>query len=344
MSLRPAAVAAVALSAAILGMPPAVSVATEPLDDPCLATLTADGGRPWRPAECADPGYANLRVPASPVVDADETPVLPELSGVLLNISSYAEPVYYASSSTPMRPTTCLAWGCVGGSSAPIRGDEVVAPGNDGQLVVVDVEKGRSYEMYDVVRDDDGTVLVNPDGSVTMGSMSVVDLHGRGDSTPDGERLNITGSGLSRIFGLIRAHEVRAAVDSPRTAIPHAVQVSLPGSMNCADTFRAPATKTDGGATTTPCVEEGARLYLSRAFDCLTVETALGRAVCFAMQRYGAYVIDNNGSQVMAVYGQQRDSWPTGAADYAAAGISRDYMELGLPVARIRVMSRWDGG
>ena len=155
---------------------------------------------------------------------------------------------------------TCVKYGCVGGSSAPITGKEVVASGYDSQLVIVDRERRRSYEMYQVRKDADGTVKINTDGSVTVGSMSVVDLDGRGNKTADGRNLNITGAGVSRIFGVIRANEVRAAAKDPATAIRHALQVSLPTATNCSGAFRTPATKTDGRATSSSCVAEGARI------------------------------------------------------------------------------------
>ena len=82
-----------------------------------------------------------------------------------------------------------------GGSSAPLTGNERVAPGSDSQVVVIDRERRRSYELWDVAKDADGTVKINGDGSVTAGSMSVVDLDGRGNKTAEGKNLNITGRG-----------------------------------------------------------------------------------------------------------------------------------------------------
>jgi hypothetical protein len=61
------------------------------------------------------------------------------------------------------------------------------------------------------------------------------------------------------------------------------------------------------------------------------------------MQKHGAYVMDNNGSENMAVYAQHRRSWPSGKTDYAAAGINGDYQGLGLPTKSMTVLSTWSG-
>ena len=184
---------------------------------------------------------------------------------------------------------------------------------------------------------------LNSDGSVTAGSMSIVDLDGRGNKTADGKNLNITGAGVSRMFGLIRANEIKAAATSPATAIPHALHVSLPVTMNCSSGIREPATKTDGRVTLGPCVQEGARFQLDPSYNCGTLSTELGQAVCYAMQRYGAYNMDNNGSTYMMVYGQHRRSWGTGITDYADVGISADYQNLGLPSSKLSSLASWSG-
>jgi hypothetical protein len=309
----------------------------------CLASLALDLGTPWRAAHCSNPGYTNHLIPGSPALNATETAKVRTLSSAMLNIDEYTEPIFYASPTAALRTVKCVTWGCVGGSSAPLTGNERVAPGTDAQVVVIDRERRRSYELWAVAKDADGTVKINADGSVTAGSMSVVDLDGRGNKTADGKNLNITGAGVSRIFGIIRANEVRAAAVNPATAIPHALQVSLPTQMNCSGSFREPATKTDGRATGSSCVQEGARVQMDPGFNCGSVSTKMGRAACFAMQKYGAYVMDNNGSASMAVYAQHQRSWASGKSDYAAVGIGWDYQNLGLPMNRLRVLGSWTG-
>ena len=300
-------------------------------------------GMLWRSGAATNPGFPNHVIPSSPVLNGQESPQIRSLQGVLMATDEYAEPVYYSNARTELRLIRCVTHGCVGGTSAPIVGDEWVAPGTDGQLVIVDSERRRTYEFYQTSRDADGTVKLNSDGSITVGSMSIVDLDGRGNKTAEGGNLNITGAGLSRIFGVVRADEVKAAATSPATAIPHALQVSMPAGMNCAAGFREPATKTDGRVTSGACVQEGARFQLDPTYNCDAIVTRMGQAVCFALQKYGAYNADSNGSNYMMVYGQHRRSWSTGDTEYAKVGIWSDYENLGIPTTALRSLANWSG-
>lgn len=324
---------------------PSLSTLVAPRESDTSVAALGRQGVPWCQGSAERPGYANASLPADPVVSPEETQLVRGLRGFMLNIDEYTEPIYYSEPGGPQRQVTCTTYSCVGGDTVPVTGDEVVAPGSDGQLVVVDLAQRRSYELWRVETDPDGTVALDAAGGVRAGSMSVVDLDGRGNTSILGGALNITGAGLSRFFGVVRGHEVQAAVRDPRTAIPHALQVAIPPHLNCSDRFRAPATKTDGRAASgTPCVEQGARFQLDPAFDCTTVATPAGQAVCAALQRYGAYNADNGSSDRVVVFGQHVRSWGTGAADYLAAGVSHDFFDLGIPINRLRVLARWDGG
>lgn len=312
-------------------------------DEACLSSLTSENGVLWRAGSCSSPGYTTSSFAGSEVNSTETQRLRRSLPDAMLNIDEYTEPVYYASSGTPMRTVKCVSYGCVGGSQAPLTGNELVGPGGDSQVIVVDTLLRRTYELWNVVKDAGGTVKVNSDGTVTAGSMSVVDMDGRGNKTADGQNLNITGAGVSRAFGLIMAHEVKAAASNPQTAIPHALSVSLPSAMNCSNSFREPATKTDGRASGGSCVAEGARIVLAKSVNCAAVSTKMGQAVCYAMQKYGAYNMDNNGSQYMAVYAQHRRSWSAGVSDYSAAGIKHDHQMLGLPTNSLVSLANWHG-
>jgi hypothetical protein len=326
------------------GASPAEAAPKKAAKSVCLATILPNKGVAWRPADgCVDPGYTNTAIPKNPGLNNAETKKIRALPSAILNIDDYTEPIYHRTTNVSLKKVTCIKYGCVGGDSAPITGKEIVAPGSDSQLVLVDRERRRSYEMYQVAKDSDGTVKINKDGSVTVGSMSVVDLDGRGNKTAEGKNLNITGAGVSRLFGVIRKNEIRAAATKPSTAIPHALQVSLPKDMNCSRAFREPATKTDGRSSSSDCIEEGARVQLDPAYDCDRISTLMGQAVCASMQKYGAYVMDNNGSRSMAIYAQHRDSWPAGINDYAAVGIKGDYQNLGIPMTELHSLAHWSG-
>jgi hypothetical protein len=310
----------------------------------CRATITRTAGVAWSTGDrCLDPGYTNTVIPSKPVLNSAETRKIRGLPSAILNIDAYTEPIYFRGAKVKLRKVSCIKYGCVGGDAAPIKDTDIVAPGSDAQLVLIDRARRRTYEMYQVAKDPDGTAKINRDGSVTVGSMSVVDLDGHGNKTPDNRNLNITGAGVSRLFGVIRANEIQAAAAKPRTAIPHALQVSLPKDMNCSRDFRAPATKTDGRSTSTDCIQEGARVQLDPAYDCDRISTLMGQAVCASLQKYGAYVMDNNGSSSMAIYAQHRKSWAAGVEDYAAVGIKGDYQNLGIPMSELHALARWSG-
>lgn len=324
--------------AAVSGAP----VASPAAHETCAATITRAGGLPGRPARCADPSYFLPPIPSSPALDRTETSTIRTIRGAQLSIDRGADPVHYAPPGTPLRPVRCHTHACAGGTTAPVTGEEWVAPGDDGRTIVVDTHRRRSYEFYQVDRDTDGTVRLDSDGAVPVGAMSVVDLDGRGNRTPDGENLNVTGAGVSLLPGVIRAHEVEAAAVDPRNAIPHALRVALPASDTCADRFREPARKTSGRSREPGCVVLGARIQLDPRFNCSTLPRMISQAVCYTLQKYGAYTADAAGTWMM-FYGQHRRSWATADRDYAAVGIDADYSHLELPIDRLRVLATWDG-
>jgi hypothetical protein len=306
----------------------------------CAATLTSTTGNPWRPGTCSSPGYANLPIKASPVLDDAATRVVRALPSAMLNYEEYGEPIFFASSATPLRRVTCTVYACAGGVQARLDGAWKPAHGSDGQLAVVDLAARKTYEFWRIERDGDGTVRVRDDGSVRASHMSVTDLDGRGNATPTGGKLGVTGAGVSRILGVITKADVAAALVDPAKGIRHALQLSLPGAKNCTS-FRAPATKSDGRAVT-GCVPEGSRVQLDPSVDCSTIQATLfTKAVCHALRTYGGYTIDNNGSDRIAIYGQTPSSAPIA---YRSAGVSWDYQGLtGLPITRLRVLRSWDG-
>ncbi len=328
-----------------VSVPPVITdpIPLPPIGD-AFATIAELSGTPWRAGNATDPGYANHVIPGSPALSTTESSTLRGVGGqVILNFHEYSEPIYYRSASTTAkRKVNCTMYGCIGGTSAPITGNEILASGSDAQLNIVDLGARLSYEFWNVGRNANGTVKINSDGSVSAGSMSVVHLDGRGNKSVDGKNLNITGSGVSRLLGVIRAHEIRAAAIDPRNAIPHALSVSLPPSANCSSAFMEPATKTDGQSSSSNCVREGARIQLDPSYSCSSLSTKMGQAVCYAMQRYGAYDMDN-GCKSICVYAQQDQSWSGGASDYSKVGVAWDYFGLGIPLTQMRVLRTWNG-
>ena len=134
-----------------------------------------------------------------------------------------------------------------------------------------------------------------------------------------------TGSGVSYLYGLVRADEVRAGL------IPHAVRIAAPScdfrDGSEPDPFRAPATGTDQrkgqcDEGDIPPVERriamGMRVRLDSAVDCDSrtlpdnprvnekrepMLTFL-RAMCHAFQDYGVIVLDGTGVDGFTIYGE----------------------------------------
>ena len=240
----------------------------------------------------------------------------------IANLYRYGVPIYEADASTPRYSVNCLRdWGVCGLQREPVpvpRG-AVPSPGTDGAMVVVDSSTRRSFEFYKAERRLDGG------WQAAWGDM--VDLDGRG--TPGGA----VGAGVSRLAGVVRAKEIAHG------QIDHALVFSTDNA--CIETYRYPASKTDGRSRRPDCIPEGARIQLDPTVDV----GALGlppaeRAVARALQTYGAYAIDNGGAEMAFIFEN-----PEGEADpYSAVGLKGDYWAMdAIPWQSLRLLRQWDG-
>lgn len=122
-------------------------------------------------------------------------------------------------------------------------------------------------------------------------------------------------------------------------ATQHALQVSASPSLTCRRSHRRPVTKTDRGARGSDCLEEGPRIQLDPAFVRLRPGgDRLGKAVCSALERYGAIVIDNERMPCGSSSGTDA-AGRRGRRGYRGCGTTRDYPDLDLPVDRMRAPS-----
>jgi hypothetical protein len=141
-----------------------------------------------------------------------------------------------------------------------------------------------------------------------------------------------TGSGASRLGGVIRVAEIAAGV------IPHALALQ---TNNACTTFRPPALKSDGTSTRADCLPEGARLQLDPTLDLAKLGLTKGElAVATAMQRYGGFVVDVGGAPLSVSF--ERDtSAPAGTPGevYEEAGFRWDYDAMEhVPWEKLRVL------
>jgi hypothetical protein len=284
------------------------------------------------------PGASGAEVPAfdigpfrSPIaagaaVDPNSAPMVARMTrtnSLTANLVDFGVPIYRASADTPRHAVTCTIadWGpCpFAGQQVPIPLGARASPGSDGAMVVVDDATGRVYEFWQARFSA---------GSWTTSWGAINDLAGTGWGG------NSTGSGASRLAGVIRISEIAAG------DIPHALAIQT--DTTCAGVFRVPATKTDGFSFAPDCIPEGARVRLDPAvnLDRLDLTPAV-RALGRALQTYGAYIVDSGGAPMSVSFEMDPTAGGNSVGEvYQRAGLRWDYDNLaGLPYDRLQVLA-----
>lgn len=266
----------------------------------------------------------------------------------IVNVGLFGQAVYEASPQTPrvrVGVTNAPAWGDndLLHTTVPIPVDARPSTGSDSKLVIVDRLARKVYDLWYARRDSTGwtagwggVYAIDGDGlshNVTYGAGP--------DRVPYPHPLTrATGSGISSLLGLATVDELA------RGRIDHALVFSSRFACGPADTgpFRFPATTTDGYDLSPACIPEGTRVQLDPSIDLASLpgiapfEVTVGRA----LQRYGAYLVDNGGAAVAIVAEN-----PRSAGDRAlllAQGISDGYNGANhLPWGRLRILAS-DGG
>lgn len=243
-------------------------------------------------------------------------------SALNANLDQFGIPIYQASPGTPRYTVTCTVreWGrCpFAGVRVPIPNGATPHVGSDGAMVVIDAPARKVYEFWRARRGA---------GQWFTAWGAVNDLYGSGWGGAS------TGSGASRLGGVIRVSEIRQG------RIPHAL--ALQSDNVCARVFRRPALKTDGRSLRPDCIPEGARVRLDPRLDLRTLRlTPAQRTVAQALQTYGAYIVDIGGAPLSVSF--ERDPaapGPSIGATYSASGLRWDHDDLrGIPVHRLQVV------
>lgn len=189
------------------------------------------------------------------------------------NLIEFGIPIYSANADTPTHTVKCTekSYGLCpfAGWPVPIPDGAQANSGSDGVLVSVDEGAGVIYEFWRAKKEGESW-------STSFAAVNSLRGSGWGGAA--------TGSGASRLAGVIRLQEIAAG------NIPHALALQ---SDNACPTFRAPALKSDGYSDQEDCLPEGARVQLDPALDLSKLGLSKGAmAVATAMQRYGGYVMD----------------------------------------------------
>jgi hypothetical protein len=277
------------------------------------------------------PSAVNQPLPASPALDSNSASIVTQINSGQHNadFSEFGTTVDSASSGTTSVKLHCTetSWGTCGLEGTTVSVDPSWHPswGSDHALVVVDQSSRKVYDLWDAATTSAGALAVS-NGTLSVGWGGVTSLDGNGQS------LGATGSGLSHLFGMVRMSEMANAETTPATAIPHALHFS---SQYTCSAYRYPALKSDGNSSGN-CIPEGARVFLDSSADCSTVTPAGSEAVCYALQRYGAYDTDSGGSAF--AMGFQGDGTNDVPAVYSNAGFAWDYYDMkNIPWSHLHV-------
>ncbi|HET8709241.1 MAG TPA: hypothetical protein VFL85_03075 [Candidatus Saccharimonadales bacterium] len=282
-----------------------------------------------------------LPIPNNPVLDSKSAGIVSNLSASgssrVLDCIEYGVTIRVANGETRKSVTVLNspAWGPdpFQGRTIPLASSWKPAPGGDGALVVVDGTIAYGFWEYSW---NGGSPQCSFGGYVDTSGSIISDTKG-----------NATGAGLSRLAGIIRRDEMAAGV------INHALVFS--SDMVTATNYKFPAIKTDGKnmAGISPTIMESARIQLDPAYN-VDGDSSLKpyeRMVAKALQKYGAYCMDNGGAR-MAFIAETPLQWqlsggnytPVNDTAYQAAGIANDYPGLSnIPWNRLRVLANWDG-
>jgi hypothetical protein len=303
-----------------------------PTSGSCWSSLLTGSGLPFCLWGETAPSPMNQPLPASPAIDPNSAEIVANLNSGQHNadLSEFGTTVAdTANANTVVRLHCTEAWGTCSLEGKTLAVNTAWRPswGSDHALVVVDRSARKVYDLWQVATTSSGTIAT---GSGTLSSSwgGVTSLDGNGQNP------GATGSNLSHLFGMVRLFEMRNVPASPATAIPHALHFS---SRFTCPTYRYPATKSDG-STPGFCIPEGARVFLDSSADCAAVTPAGSEAVCYALQRYGAYDTDTGGSPfAMGFEGDGLNDVPT---VYSNAGFGWDYYNMNdIPWSHLHMAS-----
>lgn len=303
---------ALAAALAVVGLSTAAAC-TPPEPDVTSASPFA-GTSPWRQPI---PDDARIDPQSAAMIAA----VQPQRA-LNANLVEFGIPIVSADSDTPTYSVSCsrVDYGICPFAGWPVPIPDGAAPnsGSDGVLVSVDESAGVIFEFWRAARSGDTW-------TTAFGAVNSLRGSGWGGAA--------TGSGASRLGGVVRIHEIADG------EINHALALQ---SNNACPTFRPPALKSDGTSSSPECIPEGARLQLDPALDLSTLDLQPGElAVATAMQRYGGYLMDVSDAPLSVSFELDRDAAVGELGQtYSDAGFRWDYDAMeNVPWERLRVLT-----
>ena len=285
----------------------------------CSTTLDGGSETPF----AADSPWRQM-IPQRPSIDPASAAMIGYVQstrGLFANLVEFGVPIFTAESGTPAHQVACVGedWGICPFAGWPVPIPAAAQPnsGSDAAMVTVDKASATVFEFWRASR-------TGEQWSTQWGAVNSLQGSGWGGSA--------TGSGASRLGGVIRVAEISAGV------IPHALALQ---TSNACTTFRPPALKSDGTSQRQDCIPEGARLQLDPALDLTKLGLSKGElAVATAMQTYGGYVVDAGGAPLSVSFELDTSAPPPALGKvYEGAGFRWDYDTMDrVPWEKLRVL------
>ena len=282
-------------------------------------------GRPFN-----DESPWNAAIPADPVLDADSTAIVRNVSKrASTSMYRFAVPIFHADINTPVRKvTTTLPWGTSPFAKQEVRIPDSAKPnsGNNASFMVIDWHARRTWEFYKFTR-------VGSDAKTAWG----------GTISIDGDGVKMAGAGTagaSMLAGLVRVHEIEDG------SIEHALNIA--SEFAKAREVRFPGHKSDGDYTGPGALPVGARLQLDPTIDVDAIP-GISRGeiiIAKALQKHGAYCIGKTDVPILINFELAPDARSNSQPGkvYSASGFSGGPGDLThIPWNRLRVLKNWDG-
>lgn len=203
--------------------------------------------------------------------------------------TQFSYPVYFINHETSRWDIPCTVYSCTivtrDGvertdllTNVPIPEAARPSQGHDAQMIIIDLDTNKEYDLWQVKRLDDGWEISNG---------SVYNISWDGMPAEYGSR----GAGVPYLAGLIRPWEIFQG------RIEHAIAFGYPNPAKGKCVF--PASKTDGQSRLPYAIPEGARLQLDPTlteddFNKMGLDRT-GKIIARTLQEYGMILIDYAG-------------------------------------------------
>jgi hypothetical protein len=258
--------------------------------------------------------------------------------------TQYTYPVYEITRDTPRKAVRFDLWysrvvdggrrtvnvrgGAGSGKLArvPIPPAAEGAAGTDGQVILLDRERGTEWNLWQLNAARDGTYDAANVGRYNTAWSAVPPHDG------NGQPYFLRGAKIPYLAGLVRPCEIA------RGRIDHALAFAYPGTTS---RWVYPATDSDGGTPVGAGLPMGTRLQLDPTIDARTIErewkcTGPCLTIARALQRYGMYLIDTSGRSKLIVEYEGTARWQGAITASTPSPIPRDRLRIVPPPSRRR--------